>query len=275
MADEPKRHRIEVACPECGHLQHEPALVISTQCRSCRANFQVVDGKGVVKTKSLVRFAKSGQVNPPAAPPPAVSKPVLRAAPDAPRSFLKRLLQPVKPPREVACFGCGHAFRANGEAHSSQCPKCGGYISLLDHDINESWNRRIETCGDVIIRKNGSLAGASVRCHNLTVIGTLSGSVVCSGTLDIRGSGKIVGTMQCRHLTVSKGAHVEFLHPITTESAVISGHVRGQILCSGAITLGKRAQLHGLVRTTSLIIKPGAKHTGTIEVINSPTSESI
>ena len=53
MADETPRHRIEVACPECGETQAEPALVVSTQCRSCRANFQVREGKGVVAQGQL------------------------------------------------------------------------------------------------------------------------------------------------------------------------------------------------------------------------------
>jgi len=278
MADEPKRHRIEVACPECGNLQSEPALVVSTQCRSCRANFQVLDGKGVVRSHPVTRFAKPRKDNDPyPAPEPEAPKPLLRTGPSTPppRSFLKRWLQPVKPPRDVICFNCAHEFKAISEAQSSQCPKCGGYISLLDHDITEPWNRRIETRGDVIIQKTGSVSGTTVRCHHLTVLGALAGSVECSGDLTIRSNGKIIGTVQCRHLQVEKGAHVEFLNPVTATTATIGGHVRGQIFCSGAVTLEKRAQLHGLVRTSSLIIKPGAKHTGTIEVITPPESNEI
>ncbi len=278
MADEPKRHRIEVACPECGKLQTEPALVVSTQCRSCRANFQVLDGKGVIRSHPVTRFAKPRKDSDPyPAPEPEAPKLLLRAGPATPppRSFLKRWLQPIKPPREVICFKCEHSFKAISEAQSSQCPKCGGYISLLDHDINEPWNRRIETRGDVIIQKTGSVSGTTVRCHHLTVLGALAGSVECSGDLTIRSHGKIIGTVQCRHLHVEKGAHVEFLNPVTADTATIGGNVRGQIFCTGSVTLEKRAQLHGLVRTTSLIIKPGAKHSGTIEVITPPEPNVI
>jgi cytoskeletal protein CcmA (bactofilin family) len=278
MSDEPKRHRIEVACPECGNLQTEPALVVSTQCRSCRANFQVIDGKGVVRSRPVTRFAKPRKDSDPyPAPAPEKTMPPLRTGPVTPphRSFLKRWLQPVKPPRDVMCFNCGHGFKAISEAQSSQCPKCGGYISLLDHDINEPWNRRIETRGNVVIQKNGSVSGTTIRCHHLTVLGALAGSVECSGDLTIRSQGKIIGVVQCRHLQVEKGAHVEFLNPVTAATATIGGHVRGQIFCTGVVTLEKRAQLHGLVRTSSLIIKPGAKHTGTIEVITPPAPSAI
>ena len=275
MADEPQRHRIEVACPECGHLQIEPALVVSTQCRACRANFQVRDGKGVVRTRPVTRLAKPRKDSDPyPVQEPAKPQPLFRAGPAVPppRSFLMRLLNPAKPPRDVSCFNCGHSFTAIAEAQSSQCPKCSGYVSLSDYEITAHWNRRIETCGNVVIQKTGSVSVPTLRCHHLTVIGELTGSVECTGDFIIRSHGKIGGTVLCRSLRVEKGARVEFLNPVKATTAYIDGQVRGQISCTGAVTLEKRAHLHGLVRTSSLIVKPGAKHTGTIEMVtNSPT----
>ncbi len=272
MADEPQRHRITVTCPECGEIQSEPALVISTQCRSCRANFQVRQGKGVVRSRPVTRLAvPRNDSDPEPEPPPEAPKlqPFLPRSPlvPAPQSFLMRFLNPAKPPREITCFGCGYSYLTVGEAQSSQCPKCSGYISLLDYEINQHWNRRIQTCGDVVIQKSGIVSGVTLRCHNLTILGELAGSVKCTGDLIIRSHGKIMGSVHCRQLRVEKGARVEFLNPVTASSAWIDGNVRGQICCSGAITLEKRAHLQGLVRTTSLIIKPGAKHTGTLEMI--------
>jgi cytoskeletal protein CcmA (bactofilin family) len=272
MADEPQRHRIQVACPECGHSQDEPALVVSTQCRACRANFQVLDGKGVKRSRPVTRLAKPRkETDPEPEPPPSVNpKTPLRFGPSGPppRPLLMRLLRPAKPPREAICFTCEHAFTAIGEAHSSQCPKCGSYVSLIDHDITGHTKTRIQTRGNVLIRKTGSISGVTVRCHHLTVLGGLTSGVECSGDLVIRSHGKIPGTIQCRHLKVEKGAHVEFLHPVTAESATIDGEVRGQIYCSGSITLEKRARLHGLIRTSDLVVKSGAKHTGTVEMLS-------
>jgi cytoskeletal protein CcmA (bactofilin family)/DNA-directed RNA polymerase subunit RPC12/RpoP len=272
MADEPQRHRIQVACPECGHTQTEPALVVSTQCRACRANFQVVDGKGVIRIRPVTRLAKPRKEGDPEPEPPPAAKPKEppRFGPTGPpsRPLLMRLLRPAKPPREAICFTCRHAFTAIAEAQSSQCPKCGGYVSLIDHDIAGHTDTRIQTRGNVIIRKTGSISGVTVRCHHLTVLGSLAANVECSGELVIRSHGKIPGTIQCRHLRVEKGARVEFLHPVTAVTATIDGEVRGQISCSGAVTLEKRARLHGLIRTTDLIVKSGAKHTGTVEMLS-------
>jgi len=263
MADEPQRHRIEVTCPECGQVQSEPALVVSTQCRACRANFQVRAGKGVVRSRPVTRLAvprKDSDPEPEPLPEAPKLSPMLRRGPvvPPPQSFLMRLFNPTKPPRDITCFSCGNTYSTIAEAQSSQCPKCSGYISLLDYEINEHWNRRIETCGDVVIQKSGVVSGVTLRCHNLTVLGELAGSVECTGDLIIRSHGKIT----------------EFLNPVTAVTAFIDGNVRGQISCSGAITLEKRAHLQGLVRTSSLIVKPGAKHTGTIEMVTASSPKA-
>jgi cytoskeletal protein CcmA (bactofilin family)/Zn finger protein HypA/HybF involved in hydrogenase expression len=271
MADEPQRHRIQVACPECGHLQTEPALVVSTQCRSCRTNFQVRDGKGVVRSQSTVRVAKPRMESELEPPPPEAKvsdPPRFNRAVPPPRPFWMRWFWPAKPPRHVSCFNCHHAFMAIAEAQSSQCPKCGGYVSLIDHEITTHSNTRIETRGNVIIQKTGVITDTLVRCHDLTVHGQLRATAECSGDLVISSSGKITGAIHCRHLRVEKGAHVEFLQPLSAESATIDGDVRGQISCSGPIILEKRARLHGLVRASDLIVKTGARHTGTVEMLD-------
>ena len=272
MSDEPKRHRIEVTCPECGKVQSEPALVVSTLCRSCRANFQVREGKGVVRSRPVTRFAaprKEGDPESEPLPQAPRTQPYLRKGPvePPPRSFLMRLFNPAKPKHDIICFNCSHHYSTIAEAQSSQCPKCCGYISLLNYEINEPWHRRIQTCGDVIIQKSGIVSGTALQCRNLTVLGELAAPVECSGNLVIRSHGKIIGNIHCRNLRIEKGARVEFLNPVTADTAFIDGHVRGQISCTGSITLEKRARLQGLVRTTSLIVKPGAKHTGSIEMV--------
>ena len=272
MADEPKRHRIELECPECGHSQLEPAMVISTQCRACRANFQVVDGKAVTRQRATTRLARTRPETSPlqAASPAPSPSPIPKKVEPAPRHPLLRLFFRQKPPREVTCFSCGHVHKAVPEAQSSQCPRCSSYISLQDYEIIEPWNRRIQTRGNVVIQKTGVVSGITIQCHHLTVLGELAGSVECSGDLIIRSHGKILGKVSCRQLRVERGARVEFLNPVTAASAYIDGNVRGQISCTGSITLEKRAHLQGLVKTASLVVKAGAKHTGTIEMVQSP-----
>lgn len=264
------RQRIEVTCPECGHTQFEPALVISTQCHGCRANFQVQDGKAVVRTRPATRLAKPRRESdpipePPPPPPPATPFRSVPAAPP-PRHRLLRFLFPSKPPREISCFNCGHHYTAAPEAQSSQCPRCSSYVSLLDYKIDGPWNRRIQTRGNVVILKSGSVSGCVIQCHHLTVLGELASPVDCSGDLIIRGHGKVIGTVKCRHLRIERRARVEFFHPVTAASVTISGHARGQFFSDGTVTLEKRSHLNGFIRAAAIVVKPGAKHTGTLEI---------
>jgi cytoskeletal protein CcmA (bactofilin family) len=268
MADEPKRHRIELTCPECGHRQLEPAMVVSTQCRGCRANFQVIDSKAVSRPKAATRIAKVRPENSPLPEPPAAKTSPFAKPVDPPKpGLIRRLFFPQQPPREVTCFSCGHLHKAVAQAQSSQCPRCSAYISLRDYVITDPWNRRIQTRGDVVIEKTGVVSGVTIQCHNLTVLGELAGSVECSGNLIIRSHGKILGKVSCHQLRVERGAKVEFLNPVNAATAYIDGNVRVQISCTGSITLEKRAHLQGLVKTASLVIKEGAKHTGAIEMV--------
>ena len=277
MVGEPQspRHRIELTCPECGHSQFEPAMVVSTQCQGCRANFQVRDGKAVVRPRPITRLAKPRRDSDPVPePPPPPSNLPFRNPPSAPapRHPILRFLFPPKPPREISCFDCGHHYRAAAEAQSSQCPRCCCYVSLLDYRIDGPWNRRIQTRGDVIILKSGAVSGCSIQCHNLTVLGELGSSVDCSGDLIIRGHGKVIGKVRCRQLRIERGARVEFFHPVIADSASIDGQARGQISCTGTITLEKRAHLQGFVRASAIIVKSGAKHTGTLEICHEDAS---
>ncbi|MES2996439.1 MAG: polymer-forming cytoskeletal protein [Verrucomicrobiota bacterium] len=276
MTVQAKGQRIQITCPECGHAQQEPALVVSTQCRGCFENFQVHNGQGVPRERTAVRVHNPHTEHPQATPQeqcpektPAYPTATAAIPVDA-RNWWMRLFSERISQRDVICFFCHHPFQTTGVAQSTQCPKCSSYISLRDFEIDDTRARRIETGGNVLIRKTGRLRGTTVKCHHLTVLGEISGSVECTGDFIIRSNARIAGTVRCATLRIERGAKVEFLHPVNTRSVSIDGDVRGQIDCSGPVLLEKRARLHGHVRTTSLVVKSGAAHTGSIEMIPAP-----
>lgn len=279
MASGQARQRIEVSCPECSHAQNEPGIVVSTACRACGFHFQVKDGKAVLRTKPTTRFAADRSSEADSEPEPEPSKPLSpfrRPAPPVqrPQTFLQRLLGKNPKPRKILCFNCELEHTTVGDAQSSQCPSCGAYISLRNYEIDDSWNRRIQTRGDVTILKAGNVSGAPIVCHHLTVLGELAAAVDCSGDLVIRSHGKIPGHVRCETLRVERGAKVEFLSIITASKVFIDGLVTGQIHCSGAVTLEKRAKLNGLVRASRLIVKQGATHNGPMEILQSEPGET-
>jgi cytoskeletal protein CcmA (bactofilin family) len=278
MASGPARQRIEVTCPQCAHLQAEPGIVVSTACRSCGFHFQVREGKAVTRPKPTTRFAVDRSDEADSEPPPEPTKPLSPfRRPDPPvqrpQTFIQRMLGKNPKPRRVVCFDCSVEHTTVGDAQSSQCPACGAYISLRNYLIDDRWNRRIQTRGDVVIQKNGAVSGAPIVCHNLTVLGELAAAVDCSGDLVIRSHGRIPGNVRCDTLRVERGAKVEFLNAIHASDVLIDGMVTGQIHCSGIITLEKRAKLNGLVQAARLVVKQGASHNGSMEIITPDSGE--
>lgn len=270
MAVEANGNRIELVCPKCEHRQWEPAMVISTLCRACGFHMGVTDGKPVLRPIHATKLATPGK--PPVQhPSTGNTKTATKAVKWDGIGFLRKIFHGEPEKRPVDCFHCGKVFEVVCDAQSSQCPKCGGYISLRNYEVDTDWRRRIQTRGNVTILKGGSIIGVNVQCHDLTVFGKLAAPVQCSGAMRIRSHGKIVGNMTCRELRVERGAEVEFQGEVHAESAYIDGDVRAQLICSGTITLEKKAHLQGLARAGALVVKAGAKHTGMMEVVNSAT----
>lgn len=238
-------------------------MVISTLCRSCGLHMDIRDGKPFVRPKHATRLASPG--NPPLQHPSTGSAP----KPDkkAGTGLIRRFFHRERPPRMVDCYHCARLFQVVPDAQSSQCPKCGGYISLRNYEIDHAWRRRIQTRGDVKILKDGSIIGVKVQCHDLTVLGKLVAPVDCSGVLCIRSHGKIVGNVTCGELRVERGAQVEFQGDVHAKKAYIDGDVKAQLTCTGTITLEKKAHLQGLARAGGLVVKAGAKHSGLMEVV--------
>jgi cytoskeletal protein CcmA (bactofilin family)/Zn finger protein HypA/HybF involved in hydrogenase expression len=272
MSVEASGKRIELVCPKCEQLQLEPAMVISTLCRSCGFHMNVRDGKPVLRPQQATKLASPGK--PPVQHPSTgntetPAKPLKREG----VGFFRKMFQGEPEKRPVDCLHCGKVFEVVRDAQSSQCPKCGGYISLRDYEVDTDWRRRIQTRGDVTILKGGSIIGVNVQCHDLTVFGKLAAPVECSGALRIKSHGRIMGNVTCRELRVERGAEVEFQGEVHAESAYIDGDVRAQLTCTGTITLEKKAHLQGLARAGALVVKAGAKHTGMMEVV-SPAADA-
>lgn len=243
-------------------------MVISTLCRSCGLHMDIRDGKPVVRAKHATRLASPGKPPVEHHAPAAIPRTEPNPAKTTAKGFFGRIFHRKRPQRSVDCYHCHRLFEVVPDAQSSQCPKCGGYISLRDYEIDQAWRRRIETRGDVMILKEGSITGVKVLCHDLTVLGMLAAPVDCSGVLRIRSHGKIVGNVSCGELRVERGAKVEFQGEVLARKAYIDGQVKAQLTCTGTIILEKKAHLQGLARAGGLVVKAGAKHSGLMEIVN-------
>lgn len=277
------KNSVALACPECGHEQHEPRIAVSTYCRGCSTHYKIEAGKAVPKKvhpsnpfASLHGSGASprlrGQPAQGAAPetPPATdhgtgAKPAAPPA-EAPRRKPATSPQQKRSTRDVSCFECGHIHRAPLGASSTLCPSCGAYISLKDYDIRENWSRGIQTRGNVVIHRKAAVTGITIRCHDLTVLGKLTGGVDCSGDFIIQSHGKIMGKVRCKRLIVEKRAQVDFSNPVKCEDAIIDGKVTGHFTCTGKLHLKKKATLSGDIKVATMAVDEGARHHGQISI---------
>ncbi|MFT5466832.1 MAG: cytoskeletal protein CcmA (bactofilin family) [Verrucomicrobiales bacterium] len=147
--------------------------------------------------------------------------------------------------RAVPCVDCNTILYVSEHASSTICPHCSAYCSLQDYDIRTHRRENIKTRGDVTIHKKSSLTASALVCSNLVVYGQVSGQIDCAGEAIFRSSGKVIGSMRCKHLKVFKNCELQFLPGIRAESATIDGSVIGDIICEGTITIAKTGAVIG------------------------------
>ncbi|MBT8037520.1 MAG: polymer-forming cytoskeletal protein [Verrucomicrobiae bacterium] len=281
-----EKNSVNLICPQCEFEQSDPRMAVSTYCRGCGTHYKIIEGKAVAHpstphptfardTQTTETPDTSASITPTATPPSPASPPppsprTRSVPPTSPRvkksaastGFLQRKI----PPRNVLCFSCDHEHQAPAEASSTLCPACGGYISLKDFDIKDHWNRRIQTRGNVTIHKKAVVNGITIHCHDLTVLGELTGGVHCSGDFTIRSHGKIMGKVQCKRLIIEKKARVEFANPVHCMDAIIDGNVTGHFTCTGKLQLKKKATLTGDIQVATMTVEEGARHNGRLSI---------
>ena len=296
-----KREVSMMICPECQHQQAESKIAISTYCRACGSHYKI--SHGIAATDSKIPnnpFAAKKPANAKADEPvdrsasdehPATEADQLdgqreeqnssaqdpaqratsltndlRAQLSQKASSAGSFFQRKNKLRKVMCLECDHEHEAPAEASSTLCSACGAYVSLKNYIINNHWNRRIETRGNVTIQKKGSVTDITVRCHDILVLGSLKGGIDCSGDITLNSHSKIMGNVSCRRLVIDKRAHVAFANEVKCEEAIIDGHVTGHFVCSGKLHLKKKAVLNGNIVVANMTIDKGARHNGQISI---------
>ncbi len=275
--------KVEVICPHCSSSQLEPASGFSTYCRNCGGYIklgQAPPAKGRLAGLMDRARGKSGSSAParPAVPPRAPSVPLQitghgeegaqlvasASTLSAARSTSGALTK--DPPRTVLCLECSATHKVAAASTSTICPGCSTYIDLRNLAIKDRTNQRIRTRGDVVVEKKGALLGTSIHCGNLTVYGSVSGSIHASGDLLLKSDQKIIGEIRCRRFVLEKKCEVHCLQPVHAEEVEIHGRAAGRFFASRSLILRRHAVLDGSVTAKFLCVEPGAVLNGQVLV---------
>lgn len=171
--------------------------------------------------------------------------------------------------KDVECFDCHHKFKVGRSAKSTQCPACGVHICLEDFDINLPSTNNILTRGDVLIRKNGNVNAAQIKCRDMKVFGMVSAQIECAGDLVLRTAGTVIGEIRCQRFVVEKGSDIHFHNMIYADEVDVQARVFGNIQCSGRVVIGSQGWIHGDVTARSVSIEPGGQLDGAMNILRS------
>ncbi len=268
----------------------EPASGLSTYCRKCGAYFKL--GQPAPSARGRLTGLMNLGRKPAGAPPPQPAvQPRPTAMPlqiqgfgeqDAPmvaRATTLSRPQPAgvagkEPLRAVQCLECNAVHKVSPSSTSTICQSCSTYIDLRDIQIKDRTNQRVRTRGNVIVEKKGALLGTSVHCGNLTVHGTLAGSIYASGDVVLKTDGKIFGEIRCRRFVLEKKCEVQCLQPVHAEIMEIHGRITGHFRATRLITLSRHASLTGSATAQTISVEPGAVLNGQV-LVHPPEPERL
>ncbi len=164
--------------------------------------------------------------------------------------------------RKILCVGCRETLFVSKHATSTICPHCSEYCSLENFTIANHRRENIRTRGNVAIQRKASLTASEVICDNLKVYGKISGKIDCTGDAFFHCSGKVVGSLRCKHLIIHKICNLTFLPGIHAETAEIHGEVKGDIICDGKIKITKTATVIGDCTAPTVVLEDGGNLCG-------------
>ena len=164
--------------------------------------------------------------------------------------------------RVVACFECKRKHEVSDAATSTNCPGCSAHIDLRDYKITTPFSRSIRTRGEVHLTAKGDLSSTSVVCRSALIEGKLRGNLQCEETATINFVGKVPGRLSAQHVCVERKADVQCYRRVTVGTIEIKGRMTGEIIATGAVTIGKTGVLDGNVTAKSLAIEQGGIFSG-------------
>lgn len=214
--------------------------------------------------------AESGQ-----APPPIKTAPVAPLIPSVPAPPPNSTLEKMKAQgayrqqyfKDIQCFECGHVFKVSRSMKSAACTGCGAAICIEDLDINQRVTTPIRTRGDVIVRKPGVVSTTLIECRDLRCLGLIEAEIRCQNEAVFRTEGPVKGCVNCRKLTIEKGADVTFFDPVHAGEMHINARVTGTLHATGRIVIGPYGSVNGDVTARAVTIEPGGELNGAMNIV--------
>lgn len=232
-----KQDKVLVACPKCGHTQHEPAAAYSSVCKKCRQYFRLED--------------------------------VLRAAAQAG----KGAAAPARDVKHVTCFQCGTELEVAPSAQSTMCKRCSSHLDLRDYIITNAVSKNFRTRGRFVIEEGGFVFNTETFVADAVIKGRFLGKLNAQHSLEIHRTAEIKGSFTTGNLIIPAGSVFRWPEAVRIGGADISGELIADIKCTGRVVLRSTARLFGNVHTAALEVESGAVVVGDMKIGSTPEPE--
>lgn len=234
-------------CPVCGFVQLESPSLVSTNCRSCGAHYEVTaqDKIRAGGETALPTFAGKKSAD----------------------------------GRTVHCLKCGRSHDVSRKAQSTICPGCYAPIELIDVSVNESISRAVDTRGHLKLGPKGIIGNEWIVCGSARIEGAFSGHLRCEGEARLAMQKPCTGRISAGSVLVDRKSRVECTHPIEADSFAIEGTFRGKIIARGIVRVLKGGVLEGEIEAPALVVEKGGIQTGPCRIqpfapVSPPAEES-
>jgi len=226
-----------VACPKCGHTQHEPAAAYSSVCKKCRQYFRLEE--------------------------------VLRAAAQAG----KESAAPARDVKHVTCFQCGTDLEVSPSAQSTMCKRCSSHLDLRDYVITNAVSKNFRTRGKFVIEEGGFVFNTETFVADAVIKGRFLGKLNAQHSLEIHRTAEIKGSFITGNLIIPTGSVFRWAELVKVGGAEIAGELIADMKAEGKVVLRSSARLFGNIQAGALEVEPGAIVVGSMRVGLAPEAE--
>jgi cytoskeletal protein CcmA (bactofilin family) len=219
-------------------VQLESPNLVSTNCRSCGAHYEVTASDQVRAggETSLPSFAgkKTGQ-----GPP-------------------------------VHCLKCGRTHEVSQKAQSTICPGCYAPIELIDVSINESISRAVDTRGHLKLGPKGIIGNPWIVCGSARIEGIFNGHLRCEGEARLAMQKPCPGRISAGSVIIERKSQIDSAHPIEADQFAIEGKLRAPVVSRGIVRVLKGGWLEGSVTAPSMVVEKGGVFVGDCRIQAAP-----
>jgi cytoskeletal protein CcmA (bactofilin family) len=219
-------------------VQLESPNLVSTNCRSCGAHYEVTASDQVRAggESSLPSFAgkKTGQGKP------------------------------------VHCLKCGRTHEVSQKAQSTICPGCYAPIELIDVSINESISRAVDTRGHLKLGPKGIIGNPWIVCGSARIEGIFNGHLRCEGEVKLAMQKPCPGRISAGSVIIERKSQIDSAHPIEADQFAIEGKLRAPVVSRGVVRVLKGGWLEGSVTAPSMVVEKGGVFVGDCRIQAAP-----